>query len=63
VVPLGPGVGSGFLPYYYGFFMIFKPIIVDFAHFWEILGIFGGQILGGSWGWITNFRSIKTRPV
>ena len=35
----------------------------DFAHFWEILGIFGGQILGGSWGWITKFRYIKTRPV
>jgi hypothetical protein len=36
---------------------------MDFLHFWEILGIFGAQILGGSWGWITNFRSIKTRPI
>jgi hypothetical protein len=36
---------------------------MDFIHFWEILGIFGAQILGGSWGWITNFRSIKTRPI
>jgi hypothetical protein len=49
--------------YYYGFLIDFMPVIVDFGHFWEILGIFGGQILGGSWGWITNFRSIKTRPV
>jgi hypothetical protein len=31
---------------------------MDFGHFWEILGIFGGQILGGSWGWITNFSYI-----
>jgi hypothetical protein len=47
----------------YDFLLIFMPVIMDFIHFWEILGVFGGQILGGSWGWITNFRSIKTRPV
>jgi hypothetical protein len=28
--------------------------LMDFLHFWEILGIFGAQILGGSWRWITN---------
>jgi hypothetical protein len=44
-------------------YLIFMPVIVDLGHFWEILGIFGGQILGGSWGWITNFRYIKTRPI
>ena len=36
---------------------------MDFGHFWEILDSFWAQILGGSWGMITNFRSIKTRPV
>jgi hypothetical protein len=46
-----------------GFLIDFSLLIVDFGHFLEILGIFGGQILGGSWGWITNFISIKNRPV
>jgi hypothetical protein len=45
------------------FYLILSLLLMDFLHFWEILGIFGAQILGGSWGWITNFRSIKTRPV
>ena len=34
------------------------PVLMDFIHFWEILGIFGAQILGGSWGWITKFKYI-----
>jgi uncharacterized membrane protein len=46
-----------------GFFMIFRHVNGDFGHYWKILGSFSAQILGGSWGWITNFRSIKTRPV
>jgi hypothetical protein len=28
--------------------------LLNFFHFWGILGIFGGQILGGSWGCETN---------
>jgi hypothetical protein len=48
--------------YALGFYLIIMPVLMDFLHFWEILGIFGAQILGGSWRWITNFRSIKTRP-
>jgi hypothetical protein len=54
---------SGFFYIVLGFLLILCLLIMDFLHFWEILGIFGAQILGGSWGWITNFRSIKTRPV
>jgi hypothetical protein len=46
-----------------GILIDYNPVLMDFLHFWEILGIFGAQILGGSWGWITNFRSIKTKPV
>jgi hypothetical protein len=42
----------------FGFLFDFSLLLMDFGHFWEILGIFGAQILGGSWGWITNFRSI-----
>jgi hypothetical protein len=53
---------SGFLLNVLGFYMILSLLLMGFDHFWEILGIFGAQILGGSWGWITNFRSIKTRP-
>jgi hypothetical protein len=44
--------------YVFGFFIDICLILIDFLHFWEILGIFGAQILGGSWGWITNFRAI-----
>jgi hypothetical protein len=54
---------SGFLCYSLDFLLILSLLMEDFIHFWEILGIFGGQILGGSWGWITNFRSIKNRSV
>jgi hypothetical protein len=32
------------------FFLINIAILADFLHFWGILGFFGGQILGGSWG-------------
>jgi hypothetical protein len=38
----------GFL-YSFGILLIICLILVDFLHFWEILGIFGAQILGGSW--------------
>jgi hypothetical protein len=48
----------GFLLLKFGILLIIMPVLIDFLHFWEILGIFGAQILGGSWGWITNFRSI-----
>jgi hypothetical protein len=37
-----------------GFFQLICLLLVDFLHFWGILGIFGGQILGGSWGCETN---------
>jgi hypothetical protein len=29
-------------------------LLADLLHFWGILGFFGGQILGGSWGCETN---------
>jgi hypothetical protein len=36
-------------------FLLIKCLfLIDFLHFWGILGIFGGQILGGSWGCETN---------
>jgi hypothetical protein len=38
--------------------MIFRPVIEDFGHYWEILDSFLSQILEGSLGRITNFRSI-----
>jgi hypothetical protein len=38
--------------------MDFRPVFGDFGHYWEILGPFLGQILGGSWEMVTNFRSI-----
>jgi hypothetical protein len=31
------------------FYLLFSLFLIDFLHFWEILGIFGAQILGGSW--------------
>jgi hypothetical protein len=49
---------SGFFLLSFGFYLLLSLILMDFLHYWEILGIFGAQILGGSWGWITNFRSI-----
>jgi hypothetical protein len=35
-----------------------KVLRMAFGHFWGILGPFLGQILGGSWEMVTNFRSI-----
>jgi hypothetical protein len=49
---------SGFLLHSFDFLLFLFLLMEDLAHFWEILGIFGAQILGGSWEWITNFRSI-----
>jgi hypothetical protein len=33
----------------FGFLVVFSLFLVDSLHFWGILSIFGGQILGGSW--------------
>jgi hypothetical protein len=52
----------GFILCFWDFLIDFGLLLVDFAHFWGILGIFGGQILGGSWERITNFIYKKTRP-
>jgi hypothetical protein len=37
-----------------GFLIDFMPVNGEFCPFWGILGFFGGQVLGGSWGMITN---------
>jgi hypothetical protein len=41
-----------------GFFNLLCLFLTDLLHFWGILGIFGGQILGGSWGCGTNSLAI-----
>jgi hypothetical protein len=49
---------SGFCTLIYGFFIDF---ICKFEDFWPFLGDIGsflGQILGGSWDMVTNFRYI-----
>jgi hypothetical protein len=38
---------SGFLLNVLGFYMILSLLLMDFDHFWEILGIFGAQFFGG----------------
>jgi hypothetical protein len=41
---------SGFFIKIWLFLINYAYYLADFLHFWGILGIFGGQILGGSWG-------------
>jgi hypothetical protein len=48
----------GFLLQILVFVNYFNLLLADFFHFWGILGIFGGQILGGSWGCETNSKPI-----
>jgi hypothetical protein len=48
----------GYLLYYMDLILIYRPVFVDFGHYWGILGPFLGQILGGSWDMVTNFRYI-----
>jgi hypothetical protein len=43
-------VRSGFLLKQSLVFNLLCLYLADLLHFWGILGIFGGQILGGSWG-------------